>query len=144
MGSHALLQGIFLIQGSNAGLLHCRQILYCLSHQGSPFIKLPWWLGGKESACNAGDVGLIPGSARSLEKEMATHSSILAWRTPCTEEPGGLQSTGSQSRTRPSDLALGAQRSHGPLTPVISVLATSMPALKALIPVSQAGTGAAW
>ena len=31
-----------------------------------------------------------------LEKEMATHSSILAWRTPWTEEPGGLQSMGSQ------------------------------------------------
>ena len=32
-----------------------------------------------------------------LEKEMATHSSILAWRIPRTEEPGGLQSMGSQS-----------------------------------------------
>ena len=31
-----------------------------------------------------------------LEKEMAIHSSILAWRTPWTEEPGGLQSMGSQ------------------------------------------------
>ena len=31
-----------------------------------------------------------------LEKEMATHSSILAWRIPWTEEPGGLQSIGSQ------------------------------------------------
>ena len=31
-----------------------------------------------------------------LEKEIATHSSILAWKTPWTEEPGGLQSTGSQ------------------------------------------------
>ena len=31
-----------------------------------------------------------------LEEEMATHSSILAWRIPWTEEPGGLQSTGSQ------------------------------------------------
>ena len=31
-----------------------------------------------------------------LEKKMATHSSILAWRIPWTEEPGGLQSTGSQ------------------------------------------------
>ena len=31
-----------------------------------------------------------------LEREMATHSSILAWRIPWTEEPGGLQSTGSQ------------------------------------------------
>ena len=38
-----------------------------------------------------------------LEKEMATHSSILAWRIPWTEEPGGLESTGSQSRTRLSD-----------------------------------------
>jgi len=39
---------------------------------------------------------LIPGSERSLEKGMATHSSILAWRIPWTEEPGGLQSMGSQ------------------------------------------------
>ena len=35
-----------------------------------------------------------------LEEEMATHSSFLAWRMPWTEEPGGLQSLGSQSRTR--------------------------------------------
>ena len=55
---------------------------------------------GKASACNAGDPGLIPGSGRSLEKEMATHSSILAWRIPWTEEPGRLQSTGvAKSRT---------------------------------------------
>ena len=54
--------------------------------------------GGSEeaSACNAGDLSSIPGSGRSLEKKMATHSSILAWRIPWTEEPGGLQSTGSQ------------------------------------------------
>ena len=38
-----------------------------------------------------------------LEKEMATHSNILAWKIPWTEEPGGLQSTGLQSRTRLSD-----------------------------------------
>ena len=36
------------------------------------------------------------GWADPLEKEMATHSSILAWKIPWTEEPGGLQSTGSQ------------------------------------------------
>ena len=36
------------------------------------------------------------GQENSLEMEMATHSSILAWRIPWTEEPGGLQSTGSQ------------------------------------------------
>ena len=36
------------------------------------------------------------GQEDPLEKEMGTHSSILAWRTPWTEEPGRLQSTGSQ------------------------------------------------
>ena len=51
---------------------------------------------GKASSCNAGDLGSIPGSGRSLEKETATHSSILAWRILWTEEPGGLQSTGLQ------------------------------------------------
>ena len=38
------------------------------------------------------------GQEDPLEKEMATHSSILAWRIPWTEEPGGLQSMGSQSQ----------------------------------------------
>ena len=91
---------------------------------------------GKETACNAGDPGLIPGSGRSsgerigysrqyswaslvtqavkyppamretwvrslrwkdtLEKGIATHSSILTWRIPRTEEPGGLKSVGWQ------------------------------------------------
>ena len=39
-----------------------------------------------------------------LEEEMATHSSILAWKIPWTEEPGRLQSMGLQSQTRLSDL----------------------------------------
>ena len=39
MGSHSLLHGIFPARGSNPGLLHCRQILYYLSHHGSGFIK---------------------------------------------------------------------------------------------------------
>ena len=51
---------------------------------------------GKEFACNAGDSGLIPGSGRSPGEGNATHSSILAWRISWTEEPGGLQSTGSE------------------------------------------------
>ena len=53
------------------------------------------------------DTGSIPRlgrRGRSLEKEMATHSSILAWEIPWTEEPGGLESTGlQQSWTRVSD-----------------------------------------
>ena len=47
-------------------------------------------------AADARDTGSIPGSGRSLEKETATHFSILAGRIPWTEEPGGLQSTGLQ------------------------------------------------
>ena len=50
----------------------------------------------KNSPANAGDVSSIPGSGRSLGKEMATHSSILAWEIPWTEEPGRLQSMGFQ------------------------------------------------
>ena len=47
-------------------------------------------------ARNVGDLGSIPGSGRSLEKGMVTHSSILAWKIPWTDELGGLQSMGSQ------------------------------------------------
>ena len=50
----------------------------------------------KASACNAGDLGSIRDREDPLEKEMATHSSIPAWRIPWTEETGGLRSTGSQ------------------------------------------------
>ena len=60
---------------------------------------LPRWLSGKEFTYNAGDaedVGLIPGGEDLLEKEMATHSSILAWEIPWTEEPGRLVSRGGK------------------------------------------------
>ena len=50
----------------------------------------------KNLPANAGDVSSISGWEDSLEKKMATHSSILAWRIPRTEEPGRLQSMGSQ------------------------------------------------
>ena len=50
-----------------------------------------WWLSGKESACSAGGSDFIPGSGRPPEEEMATHSSVLAWEIPRTEEPDGLQ-----------------------------------------------------
>ena len=49
----------------------------------------------KESACNAGDPGSIPVLGRSPGERSGTHSSILAWKIPWTEEPGGLQSMGS-------------------------------------------------
>ena len=49
------------------------------------YLGFPGGSGGKESACNAGDLGSIPGSGRSLEKEMALHFSILAWEISQTE-----------------------------------------------------------
>ena len=85
VGSLPLFQGIFPTQGENPGLLHCRQILYQLSHKGSPRI-LEWvaypfssgsswprnWTGvscpggsdGKVSVYKVGDLGSIPGSGR--------------------------------------------------------------------------------
>ena len=54
---------------------------------------------GKESTCNARDLVQSLGQKDPLE-EMATHSSILAWRSPWTEEPGGLQSMRSQRVNR--------------------------------------------
>ena len=62
-------------------------------------LGLPQWLSSKEPLHLPAmqETWVISlGQEDSLEKEMATHSSILAWRIPRTEEPGGLQSMGSQ------------------------------------------------
>ena len=56
----------------------------------------PVYSSGKESACHAGDLGSIPAWEDPLEKDVATYSSILAWRILWTEELGRLQSIGSQ------------------------------------------------
>ena len=50
----------------------------------------------KASVYNSGDLGSIPGWEDPLEKEMAIRSSTIAWEIPWTEEPGRLQSMGSQ------------------------------------------------
>ena len=58
---------------------------------------LPWWLSGNEPACQCRrHRRQFLGWEDPLGKEMATHSSILAWGLPWTEEPGGLQSVGLQ------------------------------------------------
>ena len=57
-------------------------------------LGLPWWLSGKESACSAGNPGLIPGSGRSPGEGMATPSSLLACKVPWTEEPVGYSPWG--------------------------------------------------
>ena len=66
---------------------------------GDVCMGLPSWLSAKETACSAEDAGdlvRLLGWDDPLEEGMATHSSILAWRIPGTEEPGGLRSMGSQ------------------------------------------------
>ena len=91
------------------------QTLWSGGLPGVPPLSLAWWAGriryvafnldgeschrnnaeplaspvGKESTRNAGDLGSIPGLGNPLEEGMATHSSMLAWRIPWTEEPGG-------------------------------------------------------
>ena len=69
-----------------------------VSHDIQCTIKVGLVFGSdrKESACNAGDPVQSMGQEDPLEKGMATHSSILAWRIPWTEEPGELQSMGLQ------------------------------------------------
>ena len=193
MGCHALLQGLFPTQGLNPGLPHCRWILYCLSHQGSPWntgvgslslldrhfptqesnwgllhcrwtlyqlsyqespvcVIFPTGLAHFMSLChilliltifhgegdgtplqypcpeNPMDRGAwwaaVHGTAKSwtrlsdftftfhfhaLEREMATHSSVLAWRIPGTGEPRGLLSLWSHRVGHDrSDLAAAA------------------------------------
>ena len=88
VGCYFFLQGIFPTQGSNPGLPNCRQILYHLSSLVAQSVK-------SLSAMQETQVQSLC-EEDPLEKEMATHSNILAWRIPWTEEPGGLQSMGSQ------------------------------------------------
>ena len=57
------------------------------------------------SAADTRDAGSIPGGEDALEEGMATHSSILAWRIPGTEEPGGLQSWGHKERDTTEQLS---------------------------------------
>ena len=62
-------------------------------------IRLPRWLSGKEFTCRCRRLQTWVwslGRKGSLEEEMAPHSNILTWEIPWTEEPGGLQSMGSQ------------------------------------------------
>ena len=99
-----------------------------LNHQGSPKNSITWTYFGvprefngasqvvlvvKNPRAKAGDMrrGFDPGWRRPLKKGMATHSSILAWRIPWTEEPGGLQSTGvTKSGTQLKQLSMHTVR----------------------------------
>ena len=69
----------------NTSRRHLNFLFFFFFFPGSPAVKI--------LPSNAGRTGLIPG--REAKKEMATHSSVLAWRLPVTAEPGGLPSMGS-------------------------------------------------
>ena len=72
------------------------------------FLSFTGGSDGKESTCNAGDLGSIPGLGRSPDEGNGTHSSALVWKIPWTEEPWGcLHSMGSQSRIRLRDFPPG-------------------------------------
>ena len=80
-------------------MCYTKKLCYYTEKYFSPHQFLWVELVLKNLPANTGDirdVGSIPGQEDPLEKGMATHSSILAWRIPWTEEPGGLQFKGSQ------------------------------------------------
>ena len=70
-------------------VFHCSFNLYFPNEK----CRLPWWLSGKEFACQWMS---SLGQEDPVEKEMASHSSVLAWEIPGTEEPGELKSVGLQ------------------------------------------------
>ena len=86
-------------QGRRLSLLHKDLVG---GEESSIFYGTEMWVGWgfpggsvvKNPPADSGDVGSIPGLGRSPEEEMATHSNILAWKIPWTEERGGLQSMG--------------------------------------------------
>jgi len=77
VGSLSLLQGIFLTQESNQGLLHYRWILYQLSYEGTPVTQVV-----KNPPAMRETWVQSLGWEGSMEKGKATHSNILAWRIP--------------------------------------------------------------
>ena len=83
----------YLTKWSDWDATNWRYFFKSVRHQ---FYYFPGGSDCKASACKVEGLGSIPDQEDSLEKEMATHSSIFAWKIPWVEEPSGLQSTGLQ------------------------------------------------
>ena len=91
----------------------CRKILWRRDRLPTPvFLGFPCGSAGKESTCNAGDLGSIPGLGRSLEKGNAIHSSILAWRIPWTYSPWGHKDSDTTEQLSLSLYAINLWRYH--------------------------------
>ena len=85
--------------------------------------RLHKWLSGKEPAYQSRRCSSVPGLGDPLEKEMATHSSILAWKIPWTEEPSGLQPMGLQeSRTQLSNQTTAAKHESGIMAEFLGII----------------------
>ena len=94
MGSSSLLQGIFLTQGMNLGILHCRQVLYCLNHQRSPLE------GGRSSF-----LGETAGKRFFWEEQQPETGGPRSERMTC--------SSSSQLKVERGNPGKGKQRSKG-------------------------------
>ena len=84
-----LLYNVLLVSSGQ----QCKSVIS--KHNHLP-LGLPWWLSGRESACQCRRCGFDACQEDFLEKEMETHFSSVAWEIPWTEEPGGPQSVGPQ------------------------------------------------
>ena len=81
------------------GLIHTKYNEHVNEQLMNMMKGFPGGTSGKESACQCGDARTLVwslGWQDPMEKEMATHCSILSWKIPCTQEPGMLQSMGLQ------------------------------------------------
>ena len=92
-----ILKSTYMMLSQNTGI--GRRVLYHCTTWGHTgdfgsylILELPDGLSSRESTCNVGDAGSVPDWEDPLEEETATHSSILTWKTPWTEEPDRLQS----------------------------------------------------
>ena len=80
-----------LFSGQSLKIINASTYSWIMGFSGGIVVKNP-----PDNAIDARDTGSIPGQEDPLEKEMAIHSCILAWRIPWTVKPGGLQSMGLQ------------------------------------------------
>ena len=88
-------------------------------HRGGKLTRLPWWLSCKATACNSGDLGSVPGLARSTGGGKATHSSICTRSIPWTEEPGDCSPLGrtvgyAWEQQQRGNSSLGGRCTQGP------------------------------